>query len=206
MDQILHTSVQEELAALGPPPTTAPKVGREILNFVIEQKKTQKGSLGSCWRVTADRVGEGWYRAFGKELLAGQADEERRVFEAIAGSRWGDMPNEWKKVPVPLQKRGVPGALAYLQVAKVVEKAAVWRDIDPGGPMQLWFPGWGHSLIFYRYVLNERGAVVAMVLADQWEHFVMLRRHNQSKTVIGAKFLSQAAAPSTSLPVKSAVR
>ena len=209
LDQKYGTSIQEEIKLVGPPPAGTSKVGKLILNGILDEKRTQKGKLGSCWQVTLRRVEKAWKKAYGKSFVPQKGSEQWKIFEAIAGTRPGERPEAWKKAPVRLRKRGVPGAMAYVNAAKLVEGESVWKNLAPGAPLQLWDPPspWGHAPIFYRYVHDLAGQVVAMVLADQFISFIILKRSGQSKKVHGAKFsyASSGGAPSTGVDTTSAL-
>lgn len=188
LDQKYGTSIQEEIKLVGPPPKGTSKVGILVLNRILAEKKTQRGGLGSCWRVTLRRMEEAWKKAYGKSFAPQKGSAQSKIFEAIAGSRIKSMPKAWRKAPIRLRRRGVPGAMAYMRAAKMIEGKAVWKDIDPGAPLQLWDPPgpWGHAPIFYRYVHDLAGKVVAMVLADQFVSFIIMKPGG-SKTIYGAK-------------------
>jgi hypothetical protein len=139
----------------------------------------------------------GWKAAYGSDLLTGRTQEQQRIFDCIAGSRKGTYPKLWRKIPKNLRYRGVPGALANLGVADVVEGNAVWRgELEPGAPLQIWHgkPGrLGHSAVLERYIRDKSGKVVGLVYSDQWlDYNVLVRRKSiLAPRIIGAKFKRQ---------------
>lgn len=191
---------------LGPRPLHASDVGQKVWEHVQQQKQVQarvarlrSGAerLGSCYGTTVQRMLKGWEAARGVPLLAGKSDEQKTIFDAIAGTRYGTLPQAWKKVPKNLRFRGVPGALAYLNVAKVVDTGGVWRgELEPGAPLQFWSPGWGHSAVLERYIRDKQGRVVGLVYSDQWKDYKVQMRPRKGDVnaprIYGAKFATRA--------------
>ena len=132
-----------------------------------------------------------WKRAYGKDIFAGKSAQELKLINRLAGTR-SRFPL-WKKVPHKLRRKGVPGVLAYLKLAKIIEGPKVWTDLDSGSPLQLWPPihPLGHSAIMYRYIKNKNGKNVGMVIADQCVDFWILKNTGQKKSIIGAKYLKR---------------
>ena len=172
---------------LGPRPQHTTSFGQKVWEYVQQQKQTQARlsggmqRLGSCWTTTVQRMEQGWRNAYGASLLAGRTQEEKLVFDAIAGTRPGTYPRLWRqKVPQNLRYRGVPGALAYLGKATVMEGDAVWRgELEPGAPLQMWYgrPGTiGHSAVLERYLRNRQGEVIGLVYSDQWRDYNVVLR------------------------------
>ena len=189
---------------LGPPPVHRTTLGQKIWEFVQQQKKMQarlaEGTqrLGSCYATTVQRMQQGWQAAFSKPLLEGRSAEQKKVFDAIAGTRYFTYKQLWKdKVPKNLRFTGVGGALAYLGKAKVVDTAGVWRgDLEPGAPLQMWFGATGyppgHSGVFERYTHDKQGRITGFVYSDQWRDYNVMRRPGQgyllAPKIFGAQF------------------
>jgi len=186
----------------GPRPKHKTIIGRKIWEYVQKQKRIQYQltgrlrRLGGCYPVSIKRMQAGWKA----DLLTGRTPEQQRIFDCIAGSRYGTYPKLWRnKVPKNLRFRGVPGALAYLGKADVVGTNAVWRgELEPGAPLQIWWtktPGEsGHSAVLHRYIRNNKGhkgQVVGLVFTDQWSDYKVLRKLKKKETwphIYGAKF------------------
>lgn len=205
---------------LGKPPHRT-DLGKHIWQFVQEQKAMQFLSprrLGSCVGVQFERVCAGYKAATGTDLLENLTDAIILAFLIIAfTSRPAKIPELWKmyvKKPLPkvltdptgrwkvvlpanLIMCGVPGALAHIGKAKVVDDKGIWAgELEPGSPIQMWNTmdkrkmfGIGHAAVMERYVQDPNGSIVGLVYSDQWMDYRLLRKPGSWRWMFGARFL-----------------
>lgn len=183
---------------IGPIPKTT-SVGEEILKYVREQKRKQnipprRNLPMNCFEATSDRVKIGWKRATGIDLLHSETLDRIQLYKCIIGSERNRMHKVWKKVPRHLRYRGVPGALVFLNKGYLYQGKDAWTGlIHPGSPLQFWWPRYslGHSAILERYVIDEKGKVIALVYSDQWVDYRVLLRDYKGPLnyyIIGIRF------------------
>jgi hypothetical protein len=146
-----------------------------------------------------NRVKSAWQSLFpGSTKFTGKTPREQETLLAVAESAKNKRATGWARVPRQLRWRGVPGALAMLGIADVVEGDAFWNgNLEPGSPLQIWWSGirrpyaGGHSAVLETYIRDKAGRVTGFVYSDQWVDYRVVRRPSKggilNPYIVGAK-------------------
>jgi len=164
-------------------------VARQIVEDYYRSENKTPG--GHCLTISKSRFENAYKEVYGRsfykdlpDAIATKQLRPHQVFNNLFATATTSGP-EWRDLPREYRAKGNAGAIAIAGLGELVDTEGVWSGkLRPGAMMQVWrlredyekvrdgaavldFDPYGHSFVFIGYVLDSRGAIKGLRIADQ---------------------------------------